>query len=360
MIPIVKPRFPGLSAFAGPFSNSLRSGQVTNNGEHVRRFERELTSYLGVQTLAFNNGHTALLTMLMASGIGPNDEVIVPSFTFCGTVSAIRMLGAVPWFAEVNSETLTLDPQDVKRRVRDTVEAILGVDVYGLCCEYEVLERIANGKRLKCLFDSAPAFGSMVGGIPTGGFGDAQIFSFHATKQFSTMEGGALCSNDLGLIEKARQIRDFGQDENKDCQVVGLNGKMTEVCALVGLENLKGWRDPLRAYKYQTFTNRLRDMPGLRLIEEPKGQWPNWAYVPVFIEPEFGKTRDEVFAELRDKGVMARKYYTACHLLPPFKNGQKLPITEKLASEVIALPLYPEMTDSDMNEIALAFKEIRG
>jgi dTDP-4-amino-4,6-dideoxygalactose transaminase len=175
------------------------------------------------------------------------------------------------------------------------------------------------------------------------------------------MEGGALCSADEEIIERAKRIRDFGQDEDRECIDIGLNGKMMEVCALVGLENLKDWREYRhhRTLKCATFRHRLSGIEGLRVIHEPEGQWPIWTYLPVFVEPEFGKTRDEVLAFLHSKNIGARKYYTACHLLKPFASGQSLPVTERIASQVIALPLYGDMSDDEMSRVVDAFKETK-
>ena len=191
---IVRPRFPNLTLFENRFSVALDSGQVTNGGEHVRRFEDKLTSYTGVPTLAFSNGQTALLAMLMAARLNPGDEVILPSFTFCGTAAAVAMLGGVPVFAEIDPATLTLDPDDAESRITDKTIAVLGVDVYGIACNYNAFTNMTFRHDIWTLFDSAPAFGSMVDGQPIGRYGDAQIFSFHATKPFSTMEGGCLAS----------------------------------------------------------------------------------------------------------------------------------------------------------------------
>lgn len=361
MIPTVRPRLPELAAISDKFGRTLYQGNVTNGGEHVRRFERKLSEYLRAPTLAFNNGQTALMAMLMAFGVGPGDEVLMPSFTFCGTAAAVRALGAVPVFCEVDPVRLTIDPSGIAARVTPTTRAILGVDVYGICCDYAALEKIADYYTIPLLFDSAPAFGSMVNAFPTGTFGDAQIFSFHATKPFSTMEGGALCSKHEWAVEKAKRIRDFGQDEAREVTDVGLNGKMIEVSALVGIENLKDWREyrhkrTLRAF---TYGHRLNQIEGLRTTPTPQDQWPIWTYMPAFVEPEFGKTRDEVLAVLHSKNVMARKYYQACHLMKPYANGQRLPVTEQLVEQVIALPFWADMTDDEMQRVIDAIEAAR-
>jgi hypothetical protein len=239
---IVRPVFPDINKFLAPFQAALASGQVTNGGHWVLEFERHLSEYLGVPTLVFCNGQMALMTMLRAAGV-ERGEVIVPSFTFAATPHAVRWCGAEPVFADIAANgSLCLDPEDVEHRITPNTVAILGVDAYGIACDYARLTEIGRRKGLKVVFDSAPSFGARVGGSLVGGFGDAQIFSFHATKAFTTMEGGGLCTHDPGIFARAKAIRNFGQLGDGDCEEAGINAKLTEVCALIGIEQLKGFR----------------------------------------------------------------------------------------------------------------------
>jgi dTDP-4-amino-4,6-dideoxyglucose len=357
MMPIVRPRFPPLQSFDLEFDTALTAGVVTNGGPHVRRFEDALSAYLGAPTLAFNNGQTALLALLMAHSIGPNDEVIVPSFTFCGTIHAIAMLGATPVFADIDPMTLTLDLWDVRRRVTKRTKAILGVDVYGICCDYEKITTFAHNAGLLALFDSAPAFGSTVGGAPTGGHGDGQIFSFHATKPFSTMEGGGVCTSNPALASsggRLSRIRDFGQAPSREVVCTGLNGKMLEVCALIGLENLRTWRRDRTRRRMcgAALRSALAEINRIVLIAEPLGQEPIWTYMPILVVE-----RDKVLASLHNAGIAARTYYQACHRLPRYSNTQALPMTERIADQVIALPLYTDMKDEEIGRVAGAVRE---
>src|SRR5262245_30571388 len=235
---IVRPTFPPVEGMLSDFIRSLAAGKVTNNGPWVVKFERLLEDYLGVPTLVFSSGQAALMTMLRAAGIS-GGEVIVPSLTFCATPHAAVWNGAEPVFADVRDDvSFTIDPADVERRITDRTVAILSVDPYGIACDYEALVAIGRRHGLRVLFDSAPSFGTTVGGRRVGGFGDAQIFSFHATKAFNTMEGGCLCSNNKDVIERARAIRNFGQSADGDCAIEGLNGKMMEICAIIGMPTL--------------------------------------------------------------------------------------------------------------------------
>jgi dTDP-4-amino-4,6-dideoxyglucose len=358
-LPIVRPRFPAIESFDARFGTALRRGQVTNGGEYVREFEQKLTDYLGVPALAFVNGQTALLSMLMAAGIRPGDEVILPAFTFCGTAAAVAMLGAIPVFAEIDPKTLTLDPVDAESRITDKTVAILSVDVYGICSDYKALTELTFKQNIWLLFDSAPAFGSMVGGQPIGRYGDAQIFSFHATKPFSTMEGGCLASASPDFIERAGYIREFGQDGQREVVSVGLNGKMQEVNALIGLERFKQWTaagyHQQRQYKVGVYRYLLSEISGVIVINTPENQWPIWLYMPIIVY-----NRDAVLKKLHERGVMARKYYAPClHQTPAFKRYARgpLPISEEIASQVIALPCYSDLTDGEMHTIVKAVQE---
>src|SRR5262245_57670016 len=235
---IVRPSYPPVEGMLSDFTRSLAAGKVTNNGPWVVKFEHLLEDYLGVPTLVFSSGQVALTTMLRAAGI-TGGEVIVPSLTFCAPPHAAVWNGAEPVFADVKDDmSFTIDPADVEARITDRTVAILSVDPYGIACDYEALVAIGRRRDLRVLFDSAPSFGTTVGGRHVGGFGDAQIFSFHATKAFNTMEGGCLCSNDKNLLERARAIRNFGQSPDGDCAIAGLNGKMMEICAIIGIQQL--------------------------------------------------------------------------------------------------------------------------
>jgi dTDP-4-amino-4,6-dideoxygalactose transaminase len=361
---IVRPVFPDASRLLDAFGEALKSGQVTNNGRWVREFERQLADYLGVPTLAFCNGQLALMTMLRAAGI-ESGEVVVPSFTFAATPHAVRWCGAEPVFADIDPDTLCLDPGDVESRITPRTVAILGVDAYGLCCDYRALAEIGQRHGLRVLYDSAPSFGARVGGRLVGGFGDAQIFSFHATKAFATMEGGCLCSHDNGIIERAQAIRNFGQGADGDCREPGINGKLTEICALIGIEQLKTFDRTAerRRHAVRRMREKLEGIPGLTVAAAPVNQDPIWLYLPVVIDASaFGVDRDGAAALLERQGLYVRKYYSPpCHQMSAYgaARGQRLPVTEHTAANVLALPVYNDMTDAECDRIVLALRETR-
>jgi dTDP-4-amino-4,6-dideoxy-D-glucose transaminase len=358
---IVRPTFPPPETFLAAFRAALAAGQVTNNGTWVLEFERQLSEYLGVPTLVFCNGQLALMTMLRAAGVD-GGEVIVPSFTFAATPHAVRWCGGEPVFADImNDGSMCLDPEDVERRISCRTIAILGVDAYGIACDYTALTELGHRKGLKVLFDSAPSFGTRVEGCPIGGFGEAQIFSFHASKAFATMEGGCLCSHDSVILDRARAIRNFGQVAGGDSTEPGLNGKLTELCALIGLEQLKTFEQAAknRRRAVQRMRRGLEQIPGLRLAQAPANQEPIWLYLPVVIDKHgFGLDRDEAATAFEKENLFVRRYYSPpCHRMSAYRAASKfsLPYTEATAHNVIALPVYNEMTDWECDGIVQAF-----
>jgi dTDP-4-amino-4,6-dideoxygalactose transaminase len=352
ILPIVRPTFPPLEAISERFSECLRTGQVTNGGRYVEEFEAALTEYLGVPTIVFSSGMAALVAMLMAEGVNGWD-VVCPSFTFCATPHAIKLAGGHPIFADINEETLTLDPEDAERKLTRRTKAILGVDVYGIVCD-PMLSNVANRNHVDLMFDSAPAFGAFPLRPDR-----PKIFSFHATKPFSTMEGGALCSQEASFIAAAKKIRNFGLPGK-----LGFNGKMSEVAALIGLENLKTFPTHLanRQLAAACLAGCLDGIPGVRWIKPPLNQIPSWCYFPLLIEKtEFGMTRDRLVEMLKTRGIETRVYYPAMHLDPIYWPNQKvkLPVTLRVASQVIALPIYNDMVPGECERVASAIREIQ-
>lgn len=360
----MRPTFPPLESISDRFSVALKSGVVTNDGPAVREFEAALTAHLGVETICFSSGMAALVAMLMVEGV-EGEEVICPSLTFCATPHAIRLAGGKVVFADINPDTLTLDPFDVASKFTSQTGAVLGVDVYGICCDYESLNNVTGPYGVGLLFDSAPAFGSQVYGKPTAGHGRAQILSFHATKPFAIGEGGALCSTDPLFISHARKIRNFGLPNPPDTlwPIIGFNGKMQEVNALIGLEQMKSMYKllPVRTAAQTALHAALHRLPGVTAIVPPVHQVPIWTYYPILIdEAEFGMSRDAVMVALERRGIMTRRYYEACHLHESYTAERtSLPVTERVSAQVIALPLYSDMTEYEVDRIAVAIREIR-
>lgn len=350
ILPIVRPTFPPLESIADRFSAALKSGQVTNGGQYVEQFEASLTEYLGVPTICFSSGMAALVAMLMVEDVRGWD-VVLPSFTFAATPHAVKIAGGNPIFADISQNVPTLDPKDAERKITKRTKCILGVDVYGIVCD-PMLPNVASRNHVDILFDSAPAFGS----LPIRPQ-HAKIFSFHATKPFSTMEGGCLCSTEASFINTAKKIRNFGIPGE-----IGFNGKMTEVCALIGLENLKTLPDKLnnRFWAAACLSEQLRGIPGINWIKPPPNQTPSWCYFPILVDTKlFGMTRDRLVDVLTMRGIETRTYYPAMHLNPVYAAERtSLPVTERVASQVIALPVYNDMRPEECERIAAAILEI--
>jgi dTDP-4-amino-4,6-dideoxygalactose transaminase len=365
---IVRPCFPHLDRFAGAFQEALASGAVTNNGPTVVEFEKRLSAYLGClgcEVVACSSGQVALMLMLRAAGID-SGEVIVPSYTFSATPHAVAWCGATPIFADIGEDaSLCLDPVQVERLITERTVAILGVDVYGIACDYEALDALGRKHDLKILYDSAPAFGTRVGGHPIGAFGNAQIFSFHATKAFTTMEGGCIASKDPELLRRARALRNFGQSSGADCEEPGLNAKMMEVCALIGIEQLKDFDEVVRhrGRVAEQLQRGLRGLPGLSFARVPADQVPVWLYFPIIIDPaKFGLNRDELALALQHENIFARKYFELpCHHLRCYADRPHAPLprTERVAYNVLSLPVYNDMTEPECEAIVAAIASVQ-
>lgn len=359
-LPIVRPSHPQLRDFGAHFDAALECGIVTNNGPWVQKFEAALTEYLKTPTILFSSGMAALTAMLIAAGVGGR-EVILPSLTFCATPNAVKLAGATPVFADIGPD-LVLDPDHVSSLINENTAAILGVDVFGIPCDYDALDAVAASRGVASLYDSAPAFGSSYKRARAGKFGHGQIFSFHVTKPMSSIEGGCLSSNDDSLIQEAKSLRNFGMRDGV-CFSAGFNGKMNELCAIIGLRNLETWPDRLERRKLSALALRksLDEIEGVTVIHEASDRLASWCYQPILVENEFGASRDDVVVGLKRSGIMTRTYYPACHLEPfyCYDKHPPLPATEKVASQIISLPVYDEMSHHEIHRISSAVMTIR-
>ncbi len=359
---IVRPLFPQSEDFIREFGYSLETGQVTNNSPWVQEFEKVLAEYIGVKyCAAIVNGEMALLLLLRALNL--KGSVAVPSYTFSGTVHALVWNNLEPLFIDIEPETLTVDPKDLETKIRPDTSAIMAVPIYGNPCDNRELEKIAGERGLKLLFDSAPAFGSEYKGRKLGNFGTAECFSFHATKVFSTMEGGAVATNDEELHQKICTLRNFGQHAESNCNDFGLNGKMTEICALIGIKNLpklNGWvkrRNELVSY----FSKGIGKIPGITMQKVRNNSISNHLYLFVSVDPEeYGTNRDELIAKFEKERITARRFFsTPVHKMECYSKYSrlKLPYTEHASRYGLSLPLYSDMSFEEMNRIIEVIKQ---
>jgi dTDP-4-amino-4,6-dideoxyglucose len=332
---------------------ALDEGCVTNNGPYVQDFEAVLTRYLRVPTICFSSGMTALTALLMAHDVGGR-SVIYPAFTFPATPNAILAAGGKPVPCDIDPVTLCIDAGDVARKITKKTAAILAVDVYGISSVSPAVLDISCKWDIPLLVDAAPSFGTHVLTKPNA-FLAPSIYSFHATKQMAVGEGGCLSSMDTDLIKRCKKIRNFGLD-NQIWSEPGINGKMTEISALIGLENMKSFSDRVmgRRIVKDKLDDVLSQVAGIRTIPEPKGQMVSWLYCPVLVEDSAVVSRDVLAGLLEERGIQTRTYYQSTN--PSVSH----PVSLDISKRVIALPCYESLTDEEIGWIGEEFIDILG
>jgi dTDP-4-amino-4,6-dideoxygalactose transaminase len=319
---------------------------LTNNGPFVEELESRITERLGVRhCVAVCNGTLALEIAVRATGM--SGEVIVPSFTFVGTAHALQWQGVTPVFCDVDPRTHNLDPAKVEELITSRTTGIMGVHLWGRPCDVSTLSEIADRHGLSLVFDAAHAFASQRDGVMVGGFGSAEVFSFHATKFFNTFEGGAITTNDEHLADRLRLMRNFGFADIDDVVELGTNGKMPETCAAMGLVNLDSVDEFIEVNRsnYQAYRRGLDGLPGITLLDPDLMGGSNHQYIVVEVEAEAtGLSRDDLVRVLWAENIHARRYFTpGCHRMEPYlslfpASGRRLPVTERLADAVMVLP----------------------
>jgi dTDP-4-amino-4,6-dideoxygalactose transaminase len=342
----------------------LDSRWLTNSGPLVKEFEQRVADFLGVKhCIAMCNATIGLEIAIKAAGL--SGEVIVPSFTFVATPHALQWQGIRPVFCDVDPLTHNLDPAQLEKLITPRTSGILAVHLWGRPCNVEALTEIARRHGLVLLFDAAHAFSCSHAGRLLGGCGDAEVFSFHATKFFNTFEGGAVTTSDGDLAEKIRLMRNFGFAGYDEVVYLGTNGKMTEISAAMGLTSLESIDDFISANRrnYELYCAELAEVPGLRVIEYNQAERNNYQYIVLEInQAESGIGRDDVMDALWAENVIARRYFhPGCHRMEPYrtlapKAGLTLPVTEELAARVL---LLPNGTAVDENEILEICRVIR-
>jgi dTDP-4-amino-4,6-dideoxygalactose transaminase len=332
----------------------------SNNGPLVKEFEATIAGYLGVKhCICVCNATVGLEIAIRAAGF--SGEVIVPSYTFVATAHALQWQEITPVFADIDAATHNINPAKVERLITPRTSAILATHVWGRPSAVEALAEIAERRGLKLMFDAAHAFGCSHGGRMIGGFGLAEVFSFHATKFLNSFEGGAITTNDDELAQKIRLMTNFGFSGLDNVIHLGTNGKMTEVCAAMGLTNLEGIEDLVAINKrnYEAYRSGLADIPGLSLMPYNTREHCNFQYMVVEVEEAIaGVSRDSLIESLHAHNVLARKYFwPGCHRMEPYRSLQPnahllLPETERLAAKVIVLPTGQAVDEDTIHQIA--------
>ena len=345
---VTRPLLPPLEALNARLSEIWSARWLTNAGEQHERLGRAIRDYLDVPEVSlFNNGTIALLAAVRA--LGMRGEVITTPFTFPATPHAISWSGATPVFCDIDPVTMTLDPARVEALITPKTTGILAVHVYGIPCDVVALQSIADRYGLKLVYDAAHAFGTRINGVGIGNFGDASMFSFHATKLFHTAEGGALTCPSADSKIAFDHLKNFGILNQEEVDVVGINGKMNELQAALGLAVLDCVAEEVRRRRViiARYRERLTAVPGLTLMPEPPGVESSCQYFVVRIDHRlFGRSRDAVFDTLREYNVFARKYFYplctdyTCYRPLPSAAPERLPVARDVVEQVLCLPLY--------------------
>ena len=337
----------------------LASRRLTNHGPYVREFERRIADYLEVKhCVAVCNGTAALEIVVRALGL--SGQVIVPSFTFIATVHALQWQGLTPVFCDIDPATFTLDPGRVEDLVGPQTTAILGVHLWGRSCQIDALEELAQRHGLALVFDAAQAFACTYKGTWIGSYGKAEIFSFHATKTLSTFEGGAVLTNDDALAHKVRLMQNFGFAGYDEVVAIGINGKMKEIEAAMGLTSLESLGSSVEdnERKYECYRVALKGIPGVRLHPYSERERTNFQYITALVDRETAQLhRDQLLKVLHAERVLARRYfYPGCHRMEPYRSrshgtNASLPVTERVCEQVLVLPTGASLSEDAVHLI---------
>lgn len=354
---VTKSSIPELEEYIEEIKTIWDSHWLTNMGPKHKELQKQLLEYLAVDNLELLvNGHMALELTLQAMNL--QGEVITTPFTFASTTHAIVRNGLTPVFCDIDPDTYTMDVSKMERLITDRTCAIMPVHVYGNICDIEEIDRIAKKYDLKVIYDAAHTFGETYKGQGIGSFGDASCFSFHATKVFNSIEGGAVCYRDKHIGNLLYELKNFGIHGPEDVDGVGANAKMNEFCAAMGICNLRHVDAEIEKRKnvVERYRERLDGVEGLKLNADQKDVKSNYAYFPVvFDEKLFGASRNEVFEKLAENGIGARKYfYPLTNTFAAFHgkyNVEDTPVALHISKRILTLPLYADLSLEDVDRI---------
>lgn len=356
---VTRPLLPPLEEFIPYLENIWESQHLTNGGPYHQQLEQALAEYLGVEHLClFSNGTIGLLTAFQALGI--TGEVITTPYSFVATAHSLLWNGLKPVFVDTDPETFNLDAEKIEQAITPATTAIMPVHCYGVPCDTVRIQEIADAYGLKVIYDAAHAFGVKKQGVSVLREGDLSVLSFHATKVFNTIEGGAIICQDAKMKQRIDYLKNFGFVNETTVVAAGINGKMNELQAAYGLLQLQHIDKALseRGRLHSRYQTLLSGVPGISLISVPDEVTWNYAYYPIMVNKEFGLSRDAIYELLKDHGIMARRYfYPLISTFYMYKNAESakkenLPVAHVLADKVICLPLYPGLEEEIQNKIA--------
>ena len=358
-ITVTSPLLPDLEEFHGLLEEIWDSRWITNNGSFHKKLESALAEYLRVPFISlFTNGTLPLLTALQALDI--TGEVITTPYSFVATTHAIWWNRCTPVFVDVDPTTGNLDPDRIEAAITPRTTAIMPVHVYGTPCETARIQAIADRYGLKVIYDAAHAFGVESGGESTLKAGDLSTLSFHATKVYNTIEGGALVMHDAEMKKRIDFLKNFGFAGETEVVSPGINSKMDEIRSAYGLLNLKQVDAAIEARRSIALRYReaLRDIEGLSFFDDLPGVRHNYSYFPIFVDADvYGMTRDALYFKMREQGVWGRRYfYPLISTFSPYRElpssrPENLPNAHRLADSVICLPMHASLSDEETDRV---------
>jgi dTDP-4-amino-4,6-dideoxygalactose transaminase len=360
---VTQPYLPPLEEFI-PYLQQIWDNKIlTNGGPMHQQLEQALCDYLGVEHIAlFNNGTIALLTALQTLRV--TGEVITTPYSFVATSHSLLWNGIKPVFVDIDPQTLNLDPAKIEAAITPQTTAIMPVHCYGHPCDVEAIQKIADNYNLRVIYDAAHAFGVKDAGGTILRHGDLSVLSFHATKVFNTFEGGAIICPDAKTKLRINQLKNFGIVDEVTVAAPGINGKMSEINAAFGLLQLQHIERAQARRKEidHRYRDLLKDVPGIRIIEESGQTVANYSYFPILIESDYPLSRDGLYQKLKDNKIFARRYFYPLISEFPMYRGMasaqsgNLPVALEVAEKVLCLPIYPAIDDSDIVRVVDVLK----
>lgn len=358
-ITVTSPLLPDLEEFTSQLKNIWDSKWITNNGQFHQQLEEALCGYFKIPYISlFTNGTLPLLTALQALRI--SGEVITTPYSFVATTHSIWWNGIKPVFVDIDPSNCGINPDCIEAAITPRTTAIMPVHCYGKPCDIEGIQEVADKYGLKVIYDAAHAFGVEVNGRSILEFGDLSTLSFHATKVFNTIEGGALVMHDSATKRRVDYLKNFGFESETEVIAPGINSKMDEVRAVYGLLNLRQVDSAIEARRQVAIKYReeLGNIPGIRYFEDMPGVKHNYSYFPIFVDAAvYGMSRDELYGKMKEKGILGRRYFYplissfSTYRGLPSARPENLPQATKIANEVICLPMHHQLSDSDVAKV---------